>query len=384
MAMFTYDWEAWRAPDGQYVVRIAVVRADNRAYGGGVYGRPDCCNCRSRIRKTGRVVVEHYRAVTNEARAEGPSFDFRIVLPTGEVRWISHTCTPVYGDEGQWLGRRESNRDSTERKRREQEVQERSAELAVAVAELQRAAKIKDEFLAAVSHELRTPLMGIMSMSEVLELQVAGQLSERQPRYVHAIHENGERLLALINSLLRYTDLVAGNVQMTWELLALNRRVRECSDSRCGRGRNRRGRRVQVRVEPADLTMVSNAQGIMQVLEQLLDNAVKFTPAGGRIGVEATRSADGEVGATGGVGYGDRYCGGAIRDEFSSLLRRSTAAWRDGMRGWDWGWRLCSGWWRCWAGRLWWRAWWGRGAGFVVMLEQRIQGRRIVFVEGKG
>jgi len=170
----------------------------------------------------------------------------------------------------------------------EQQVTERTAQLAVAVTELKRAAKMKDEFMAAVSHELRTPLTGVLGLAEVLELQTGGPLNERQARYVQGIHQSGERLLVMVNSILRYTGLMAGNVILQHEPCRL---VELCAIGvRAVRGRvDQKGQTIVFSVEPIELTIVSDVSGITLLLQQLLENAVKFTPAGGRIGLEVGR-----------------------------------------------------------------------------------------------
>ncbi|MFN8455279.1 MAG: PAS domain S-box protein [Anaerolineae bacterium] len=93
-------------------------------------------------------------------------------------------------------------------------VEERTTELSAANAELLRASRLKDEFLASMSHELRTPLNAILGMSEVLQEQAYGPLNEKQMKAVHSIDEGGRHLLALINDILDLSKIEAGKFQL--------------------------------------------------------------------------------------------------------------------------------------------------------------------------
>jgi signal transduction histidine kinase len=81
-------------------------------------------------------------------------------------------------------------------------VDERTAELRMANAELLRAARLKDEFLASMSHELRTPLNAILGLSEAVQEEVYGALTAQQRTAIHSIEESGRHLLMLINDIL--------------------------------------------------------------------------------------------------------------------------------------------------------------------------------------
>src|SRR5207247_7220087 len=89
-------------------------------------------------------------------------------------------------------------------------VEERTADLSAANAELSRAARLKDEFLASMSHELRTPLNAVLGLSEALQELVYGPLTEHQARSLRTIEESGQHLLALINDLLDLSKIEAG------------------------------------------------------------------------------------------------------------------------------------------------------------------------------
>jgi diguanylate cyclase (GGDEF)-like protein/PAS domain S-box-containing protein len=121
VADFTYDWEAWRGPDGttRYISpscerisghTVAEFIADPHLLI--KIAHPDD---RSRV-------SEHYFMLDVEAQGQDVEIDFRILTAQGETRWISHCCTAVYGRDGRWLGRRESNRDITARKESEDKI----------------------------------------------------------------------------------------------------------------------------------------------------------------------------------------------------------------------------------------------------------------------
>lgn len=181
----------------------------------------------------------------------------------------------------------------------EQQVAARTSDLEAAVAQLedalaevQRANAGKDAFLAAVSHELRTPLMGVLSMAELLESEVRGPLNPDQSEYVAAIVASGQRLSATINDVLHYTSLVAGKRPLQADICPMGdlcagavRAHRRVADAK--------GQQLTFSVAPPELEIESDAQGIRQILKELLGNAIKFTPAGGRIHLAAAKVGEG-------------------------------------------------------------------------------------------
>lgn len=173
----------------------------------------------------------------------------------------------------------------------EQRVAERTHELHLIADELRQANAGKDAFMAAVSHELRTPLMGVLSMNEVLETGLHGPLSPGQSRCVAAIAASGQRLLALVNRVLLYTQLVGGarpiqheTCQLAYLCAAAVRAVQA--------GADRKQQHIGQVVEPGDLEITSDPEGILNILKMLLDNAVKFTPEDGRIDVSIRDTAN--------------------------------------------------------------------------------------------
>lgn len=163
--------------------------------------------------------------------------------------------------------------------------------MTASIAELERANAGKDAFMAAVSHELRTPLVGILSMSEVLQSQARGPLNPDQERYVETVRESGERLLATVNGVLLYTGLMTGAANLHQERCRLSDLC--ASSIRAVQARTmRKSQHIALDVAPKDLELYSDADAITNLVAMLLDNAVKFTPSSGQIGVRAAHDAD--------------------------------------------------------------------------------------------
>ena len=177
----------------------------------------------------------------------------------------------------------------------ERRVAARTAELQETIAELHRANAGKDAFMAVVSHELRTPLTGILAMSEVLQSQGRDALTSRQARYVDMIRTSGERLLDTVNSVLLYTSLAGGKYTFQHAEFRLADVCAEAVQALHARAAAK-SQHIALAVVPEDLAIHGDAAAVVRVLQILLDNAVKFTPAGGALGVEARQNLDDNAG----------------------------------------------------------------------------------------
>jgi signal transduction histidine kinase/ActR/RegA family two-component response regulator len=165
-----------------------------------------------------------------------------------------------------------------------QKVDERTVELREANAELLRAVKIKDEFLANMSHELRSPLHTILNTTEVLEDNLYGALSEKQKKAVQNIGESGQHLLALINDILDLSKLEAGILKIDAYPIS----IRETCNASIRLIREqaiRKGVRVSDQIDNQMTNLFTDERRLKQMLINLLTNAVKFTPEGGKIGL---------------------------------------------------------------------------------------------------
>ena len=173
-------------------------------------------------------------------------------------------------------------------------VAERTAELSVANAELGKVARAKDEFLASMSHELRTPLNAILGLSEALQEQTYGPLTERQLKSLRTIEESGRHLLALINDILDLSKIEAGKVELQIDSVSV--------ESVCRVGLQfvkqtavKKQIKVSSNLDPRAKVILADERRLKQILVNLLSNAVKFTPEGGSVGLETQADAENGV-----------------------------------------------------------------------------------------
>jgi signal transduction histidine kinase len=166
------------------------------------------------------------------------------------------------------------------------EIEDKSRQLEVA-------SQHKSEFLANMSHELRTPLNAIIGFAEVLTERMFGELNEKQDEYLRDIYASGQHLLSLINDILDLSKIEAGRMDLEptdFDLPAAIDNALTLVRERAGRRGITLGREIDERVG----TIRGDERKVKQVLLNLLSNAFKFTPEGGRIDVRAAVS-DGMV-----------------------------------------------------------------------------------------
>ncbi|HEY1295605.1 MAG TPA: ATP-binding protein [Chloroflexota bacterium] len=171
----------------------------------------------------------------------------------------------------------------------EQRVEERTHELVQAKEEVEVANRHKSEFLASMSHELRTPLNAIIGFSDALAEQFFGPLNPRQARYVQHIMSSGRHLLALINDILDLSKVEAGRMELELGRFSLP----EALESGATMVRERAGQHgieLHVQTDPGVQIIEADERKVKQVIFNLLANAVKFTPDGGHVYVNASRA----------------------------------------------------------------------------------------------
>jgi signal transduction histidine kinase len=157
----------------------------------------------------------------------------------------------------------------------------------------QAASRAKSQFLATVSHEIRTPINAVMGYAELLEMGLAGELTEKQREYVGRVQGSSRHLLSLVNDVLDLSKIEAGEMAVRSEALPL----RATADRALAQVEPQaRAKAIAVSLEwscPEDDVYVGDEDRVSQVLVNLLSNAVKFTEPGGAVTMTCSAEASG-------------------------------------------------------------------------------------------
>jgi signal transduction histidine kinase/DNA-binding response OmpR family regulator len=164
-------------------------------------------------------------------------------------------------------------------------------ELEVLNEKLKELDRLKSDFLNTVSHELRTPLTSIKAFAEIL-LDQGAEDPETQAEFLGIINKESDRLTRLINNLLDLSRIEAGKMQWDFQPLNLEEIVRTAAASMRAAA-EKKGLDYQVEAEEG-LPVQGDADRLIQVIHNLVGNAIKFTPSGGRVRITARR-VDGQA-----------------------------------------------------------------------------------------
>lgn len=239
---------------------------------------------------------------TVQTFADGQTHESTTQTPVGgKVRHYRVASSPLFGKDGEMTAAIELVEDVTERYQAEVElsqyrehleqlVEERTAELQAVNAELRRANRVKDEFLAGMTHELRTPLHGILALAEALSHGIFGDLPARARDRLDTISYKGEQLLHMMDDLLDLARLNVGKLDIHISSVSAQTICRAALQPVFPLA-HQKGLTVVQQCECA-VQFQADALRVQQILVNLLLNAVKFTPEGGTIGLEVHPEPD--------------------------------------------------------------------------------------------
>jgi PAS domain S-box-containing protein len=271
VADFTYNWEYWLDNDRRMLYvspsceRISGFPPERFS------GDPQFIS--TLIHPDDRhVFEEHVRIHHIHGHSdESCEIEFRIIDKSGNMRWIAHGCRPVTGMDGNYRGRRVTNRDITERKRVEQERDELLKKVEQRSLLLESANKELESFSYSVSHDLRAPLRHISGFVELLTRRFRPTLPEKAQHYLDSIADSAHEMGTLIDTLLQFSR--TGRSEMRQSHVDMHEIVLDVVKSLC---KDNPDRSIEWTI--AKLPSVHGDNSLLRLVwMNLLANAVKFT-----------------------------------------------------------------------------------------------------------
>lgn len=216
------------------------------------------------------------------ATQQTQDYEYSLTINATEY-WFNAKCSPLNDRSVVWVARDVSGakRDEVVRKEYEQRLE-------LSNQQLLRATRLKDEFLANMSHELRTPLNAILGMSELLQEELVGTLNEDQKNSISTIESSGEHLLSVINDILDVAKIESGKLELERSTVSI---ADLCHSSLTFVQQQAYKKQLQlvIQLAPNLGNIQIDERRMRQVLINLLNNAVKFTPDRGCVTLEVQK-----------------------------------------------------------------------------------------------
>jgi PAS domain S-box-containing protein len=247
----------------------------------------------------------------------------------GTERTLRIGLSPVLDERGRLAGYLATGEDVTEREAAHHALTATLEHERAARDRIQELERVKGDFVSTVSHELRTPITSIVGYTELLEDGMVGDLTEEQADIVGRIDRNGRRLLALVEDLLTLSQIESSRLKI--EPVSIDVR-RVLGNAHRWLSQQLEGRDLEVHLAlPADPHVLEgDPVQLERMVRQLLSNAVKFTPDGGRVEVELCQRSDHTeiVVRDSGVGIPE-----ADQEQLFNRFYRTTSAYDQAIQG---------------------------------------------------
>lgn len=224
--------------------------------------------------KHGRVEDEDWRV-----RKDGTQF------------WANVVITALYDDDGELVGFGKVTRDLTERKNQEDQLRQANIALKEQQRELEMLNISKDEFISLASHQLRTPATTIKQYLGMILEGVVGADPQMQHDFIKRAAESNERQIHIVDNLLKVAQIDAGKVVLNKMPIDIGRLVRSIIDDHADIF-DHRHQKLTLDIPDDELNIVVDPTYFRMALENIIDNASKYTPAEGRLHIAVRQHND--------------------------------------------------------------------------------------------
>jgi len=201
----------------------------------------------------------------------------------GTIINVSVTHSPVFNISGELVAISIIARDITEKKIAEELLREKQ------MAEVTNLTK--SEFMAKMSHELRTPLNSIIGFSDMLYEQMYGELNKKQLRHVENISNSGKHLLNLVNNILDISKIEAGKMELDYKIFELANKLNMVRNILFPIA-DKKNIKIDIDVDSKIASIFADEDKFLQIMYNLVDNAIKFSYENSLVKIEARKKGD--------------------------------------------------------------------------------------------
>lgn len=249
--------------------------------------------------KPHEIIGKHFSTFypAKDVKAGKPAWELEVAERDGHVEdegwrikkdgsrfWANVVITALRDEDGKLIGFAKVTRDLSERRKHEEELRKANQKLKRQSMELKELNKSKDEFVSLASHQLRTPASGVKQFLGLVLEGYAGELNEQQQDYLQRAYDSNDRQVELINDLLRVAQVDAGKVILRKAPIDMGDLIEDIVNEQIDKFKNRSQRLILHLPDESAKASVDEMRFRM-VLENLIDNASKYTPKGGVITV---------------------------------------------------------------------------------------------------
>ncbi len=259
--------------------------------------------------KAHEIIGRHFSNfyVQKDIDAKKPEHELRLAKQLGRVEdedwrvrkdgtqfWANVVITALFDDDGELVGYAKVTRDLTERKHQEDTLRQANHLLKQQQHELEQLNVSKDEFISVASHQLRTPATAVKQVLGMLLEGFYGDLPEEYRPLIKKAYESNNRQIEIVNSLLKVAQIDAGKVLLRKSETAINQLIREVAeghlDSAVARGQN-----IRVKTDKSIGDVVIDAVHVRMALENIIDNALKYSRVDGLVEITTQTNERGVV-----------------------------------------------------------------------------------------
>jgi len=280
VADFTYDWEFWLVDEDQFYY---ISPSCERITG---YSPKDFMNNPNLlyqiIHRDDLTTYQKHEVFANECKTMH-EIDFRIITLNGEDRWINQICQPVFDEKGNSIGIRGSNRDITNRKNAENQIQELNDKLLNLNAD-------KDRFMSILAYDLKSPFSSLLGFLELLTSNIQKYDIDKIEKQITIINNSAQRIYNLLDDIVIWARSQSGKMPYDPQELNLHDICLEIlADNKLGAD----NKNITINHFVAEeITVKADIDMLKTILRNLISNALKFTNNGGQISIYAEKEID--------------------------------------------------------------------------------------------